>query len=87
MARCSSDDLRSLSKNSLLEAMLNRASHLSNVGKHLRQLKEEQMDLRSELAEINFLLAQSHTIQFPVADADTVEIVETACSEDKKKLT
>jgi hypothetical protein len=65
LARCSSEDLRSLSKISLQEAKLNRMAKSANLRKHMRQLKDELWDVRSELAEIDHLLMEMKTLQFP----------------------
>jgi hypothetical protein len=71
--RCSSDDLRSLSKNALLDAKINRMSRSSNLRKHIAELKEELSDVRSELAEIEHLIKITHIVNFPapVVEAKT----------------
>jgi cell shape-determining protein MreC len=66
MPRCSSEDLRSLSKNSLHDAKLNRLSRSSNLRRQIKELREQLMDVRSELHEIEVLLAENrHPLDFP----------------------
>ena len=65
LSRCLSVDLKSLSKTSQFEGTLNRMRRSANVRKHMRELRDELWDLRSELAEIEHLLKLTHTLQFP----------------------
>ena len=79
MPRCSSEDLRSLSKNSLLDAKLNRLSRSSSLRRQMRELREELMDVRSELHEIEVLLAENrHPLDFP---APTIQFEVKVLSE------
>jgi hypothetical protein len=68
----SRDDLRTLSKNSLLDAKLNRMNRSANLRRQMKELKAELWDVRSDLALIEHLLALTHVVQFPTPAANPV---------------
>jgi hypothetical protein len=84
LSRCLSDDLKTLGKTSLLEGKLNRMCRSANVRKHMRELRDELWDLRSELAEIEQLLKLTHTLQFPTEQFTGQTIDMVAEPEEKK---